>query len=286
MSSDWCSNSDSIWVPFYLLKKFVWHHTSLNFVHTRKTYFKSDMHRPLRTMNGQSKQATCHHCPLWTSDDCQRDQQFSTPLSPFGGWYYLIVSSSLALLHQLSAHLELFVEICPSFLWILQLHILSCFWSLLVNNWTKQVRQLESSVLSFFFLSSSEAGFCYFDCRELEICFVHFKRWKYQMEKGANAEGNLWTQNICYFAQHALCPRLIYFRVNDFSVFFSDCGVYPRVHVQIIAHIVWVYNPNNNSLSPECPNSPGCPLCFIFSPVLPWCESFKSGRKIRSINTA
>ena len=61
----------------------------------------------LGLMHGQSKQATCHHCPLWTSDDCQRDQQFSTPLSPFGVWYYWIVSSSLALLHQFSAHLEL-----------------------------------------------------------------------------------------------------------------------------------------------------------------------------------
>ena len=74
-------------------------------------------------------------------------------------------------------------------------------------------------------------------------------------------------------------PKTHIFSSEWFLCVFSDCGVYPRVHVQIIAHIVWVYNPNN-SLCPECPNSPGCPLCLIFSTVLPWCESFKSGRKI------
>ena len=69
----------------------------------------------LGLMHGQSKQATCHHGPLRTRDDSQRDQHFSTPPSPPGVSHCLIFHSSRALLHRFLVRLAQLTKRGPSF---------------------------------------------------------------------------------------------------------------------------------------------------------------------------
>ena len=73
------------WIKRYNFLNFNFkQHTTLNFFHARKNTLKVTCLGCFGLMHGQSKQATCHHGPLWTHDDSQRDQYFSTPPSPPG----------------------------------------------------------------------------------------------------------------------------------------------------------------------------------------------------------